>query len=310
MGQHRRSAWQESTHTRRRAVSRPAGRRPGIAHHPARQAGGGARHGGLCGGSRRGRRLADAQATRDSRAERDRRDHQPDPRASRTPRPRGVPRRLSRWRLEHGRGQSGARHDCCVAGSGPAPGRAQGPRAPAGAWRQPGRIGPEPDRAGSAGAPACRTATGGAPPGGPQHAGDRPRSLCALRRGGGGERVHRRHGGGLRLGRSRDLSFRRADRLRAGRGRRARRPGAVPGCGGRPPDPERRLPGGGRCRRAGAGVPARSRPPRARAGGPARRPGRRLDMARRARGAARTEALSTIERVLLDVGGLAMEEAR
>jgi len=33
-------------------------------------------------------------------------------------------------------------------------------------------------------------------------------------------------------------------------------------------------------------------------------------MARRARGAARTEALSTIERVLLDVGGLAMEEAR
>ncbi|NGX15223.1 undecaprenyldiphospho-muramoylpentapeptide beta-N-acetylglucosaminyltransferase [Wenzhouxiangella sp. XN24] len=38
--------------------------------------------------------------------------------------------------------------------------------------------------------------------------------------------------------------------------------------------------------------------------------GRRLDMARRARGAARTEALSTIERVLLDVGGLAAEEAR
>ena len=116
----------------------------------------------------------------------------------------------------------------------------EGPRAPAGVRRQPGRCAPERRGAGGASAscPAALRPGGAAPDRQAQLRRDRAGVSLARHRG-RRARLHRRHGERLRLGRPRRVPLRRADGRRTRGGRRAGRPRAVPGGRRRPPDAQR-----------------------------------------------------------------------
>ncbi len=91
---------------------------------------------------------------------------------------------------------------------------------------------------------------------------ERAQELRRRERARGCAAVHRRHGGSLRVGGSRDLPRRRADDFRAGRRGCWRDPRAVPARGGRPPDSQRAVPRAGRRGRADCTTATSRRAPR------------------------------------------------
>ena len=117
-----------------------------------------ARRGRIRLGSGRRRRVADAPAARDPRAERGRRHDQSHARASRAPRARSVSRELSAGRARRARRQSGATRDRCARRARAALRGAQRAAARARHRRQSGRGAPQRRRAGGARDDRCRVA--------------------------------------------------------------------------------------------------------------------------------------------------------
>ena len=209
----------------------------------ARAAARGARRGRLRQRPRRHGGVAAAHAAADPRTKRDRRHDQPLARARRDAGAGGLSRQLRPGRARALHRQSGARRHRRAAGAGAALRRPPGPRAAAGARRQPGRAAPE--RRACRGRWRCCAAQCA------RRCGTRPASAASRR-----ARAPTRRpaveaevlpfiddmAGGICLGGPGGMPRRRADGRRIA-GRRPRRgAGALPGGRRRPPDPQRRGP--------------------------------------------------------------------